>query len=93
MISYAFEVHHHGSADSAILNLKKAEAADPSVQKSVIVSQPDDIEKFKEEIKAMGGDFAKNVSYLTGNEVNQAERSITELKSFLRQAGLMQDLS
>lgn len=93
VISYAFEVHHHGNADSAILNLKKAEAADPSVQKSVIVSQPEDIEKFKDEIKAMGGDFAKNVSYLTGKEVNKAERSITELKSFLRQAGLMQDLS
>lgn len=93
MISYAFEVHHHGSPDSAILNLKKAEAADPSVQKSVIVSQPDNIEKFKEEIKAMGGDFAKNVSYLTGKEVAEAEQSMSDLKSFLRQAGLTQDLS
>lgn len=93
VISYAFEVHHHGSPDSAILNLKKAEAADPSVQKSVIVSQPDDINKFKEEIKAMGGDFASNVSYLTGKEVNEAEEAISELKSFLRQAGLMQELS
>lgn len=93
MISYAFEVHHHGSPDSAILNLKKAEAADPSVQKSVIVSEPDNIDKFKEEIEAMGGGFASNVSYLTGKDVHEAEESISELKSFLRQAGLMQELS
>lgn len=93
MISYAFEVHHRGSPDSAILNLKKAEAADPSVQKSVIVSEPDDIDKFREEINAMGGDFAKNVSYLTAEEVNEADELLADLKSFLRQAGLMEDLS
>lgn len=93
VISYAFEVHHKGSPDSAILNLKKAEAADPSVQKSVIVSEPEQNEKFKEEIEAMGGDFACNVSYLTAQEVIEAEELLSDLKSFLRQAGLMDELA
>ena len=93
MISYAFEVQHKGSPDSAILNLKKAEAADPSIQKSIIVSTPEQIETFKNEIEAMGGDFSENVSYLTGEQIHEAEETLSDLKQFLDDAGLTEGLS
>lgn len=92
VISYAFEVHRRGSRDSAILNLQKAQAADPSLQKLVIVSTEDQLEKFSSEIDAISTDFAKSISYLNVGKVDQAVDLLTDLKGILQEAGLMGEL-
>lgn len=48
-ISYFFEVHHSGSRDSAILNLKKAENNADGVQRLAIVSDPEQLEEEQSE--------------------------------------------
>lgn len=92
IISYAFEVHRKGSRDSAILNLQKAQAADPSLQKLVIVSTQDQLKKFASEIDAISTDFAKTISYLEVSKVDQAVGLLTDLKEILQEAGLMGEL-
>lgn len=92
VISYAFEVHRRGSRDSAILNLQKAQAADPTLQKLVIVSTEDELERFQDEIDAISTDFAKTVSYLRVGQVNQAVDLLADLKEILQEADLMGDL-
>ena len=52
IMGYVFEVHLRGSIDSLILNLQKAKK-NPQVQKVVVVSTPAQIEKIREEIKAV----------------------------------------
>lgn len=92
VISYAFEVHRRGSRDSAILNLQKAQNADPTLQKLVIVSTRDQLATFEEEIEAISTDFSHAVSYLEVEQVNKAVDLLAELKEVLQDAGLMGEL-
>jgi hypothetical protein len=91
MISYAFEVHRRGSRDSAILNLQKAQNADPTLQKLVIVSTQDQLVTFKDEIEAISTDFSHAVSYLEVEQVNKAVDLLADLKEILQDAGLMRE--
>jgi len=91
VISYTFEVHRRGSRDSAILNLQKTKNADPSVQRLVVVSNAEQIEKFKSEIEAISSDFAETVSYMDVDRVDRAVELIGELKDILEAANLMSD--
>lgn len=86
-IGYAFEVHHAGSADSAILNIQKAINRDPEIQRGVIVSTPNQIEEFKQEVESLG-DFASSVSYLSVADVVEADELQSDLRDILRTAGL-----
>lgn len=92
VISYAFEVHRRGSRDSALLNLMKAQNADPSLQKLVIVSTEDQIEKFQDEVDAISADTAKSLSYFEARQVKKAEEHLADLKDLLQDAGLMVDI-
>ncbi|WP_254810782.1 hypothetical protein [Natronosalvus amylolyticus] len=89
VISYAFEVHRRGSRDSAILNLQKAQNADPTLQKLVIVSTQDQLATFEDEIEAISTDFSQSVSYLEVSQVNKAVSRLADLKDILQDAGLM----
>lgn len=86
-IGYAFEVHNSGQPDSAILNIQKAINEDPDIQQGVIVSTPEQIENFEEEIRSLG-DFANLVSYLSVGNVAEANDLIKELRDILREANL-----
>jgi hypothetical protein len=92
VISYAFEVHRKGSRDSALLNLMKAQNADPTLQKLIIVSTKDEIEKFRDEADAISADLTKSISYFEASQVQRAEARLTDLKDILQDADLMVDL-
>jgi hypothetical protein len=87
-ISYVFEVHRRGSRDSAILNLQKAQQ-DSSVQKLVIVTTDEEIQKFKKEIETLPESFRNSVSYLNILDLNKSINLITELKNKLEDLNLL----
>ncbi|WGI17951.1 hypothetical protein [Methanonatronarchaeum sp. AMET-Sl] len=92
-IAYAFEVHKSGSRDSAILNLQKAKNADPTLQKLILVSNQQELEKLKKEIEAVGGELNKFTSYMKVQEVIQASENLHNLKQILQKSGLMEEIA
>ncbi len=91
-IAYAFEVQKSGSRDSAILNLQKAKNADPSLQKLVLVSNDEELEKLKDEIDAVGGELSKFVSYMKVEKVLEVSENLHNLKEILQDVGLMEEV-
>jgi len=87
-VAYAFEVHRKGSRDSAILNLQRCKK-DPSIQKVIIVSTKDEIEKFKEEISALPEDFRESVGYFNVNDLQKALEQLNTLREILASIGLL----
>ncbi len=87
-ISYAFEVHRHGSRDSAILNLQRVRR-DPSIQKVIIVTTAEEIEIFKGEILSLDESFRHSVGYFDVRDVLKALSYIQELKTILKDLGLL----
>jgi len=86
-VGYAFEVHNSGQADSAILNIQKAINEDPDIQRGVIVTTPEQIDDFQDEITSLG-DFANSVSYFSVGDVVRADRLQGELREILQDANL-----
>lgn len=88
-ISYAFEVHRHGSKDSAILNLQKVIHQDPSVQKVVLVSSENELDAFRREIAFLPEEFRNAVGYFEVNSLQLALNHLRSLKSILKSLGLL----
>jgi hypothetical protein len=89
-ISYFFEVHHSGSRDSAILNLKKAENNADGVQRLAIVSDPEQLEDFQENIDAFSADFGESVALISNEDVVELDETVDELQTQLKDVGLME---
>ena len=87
-IAYAFEVHHKGSRDSAILNLQRVRR-DPSIQKVIIVSNEKEIDKFREEISSLDEDFRNSVVYFRVGDLQIALDNVESLKNILNKLGLL----
>jgi hypothetical protein len=87
-IAYAFEVHRHGSRDSAILNLQRVKR-DPTIQKVIIVSTQDEIERFKGEIASLSEDFRTSVGYFDVQDLEKALEHLEALKDILDDLGLL----
>lgn len=88
-ISYAFEVHRHGSRDSAILNLQKVMHRDPSIQKVVLVSSDDELDAFRREISCLPEGFRNAVGYFEVGELQLALSHLASLKTILEKLGLL----
>ena len=86
-IKYAFEVHRKGSRDSAILNLQRSKA-DPTIQKVVLVSTADELEKFEKEISTLPEEFRKSVGYFNISDLQMAVEYQENIKEILRKIGL-----
>jgi len=91
-IKYAFEVHRGGSRDGAILNLQRCNR-DPSIQKVIIVSTEDELEKFRLEISSLSEDFRESVGYLGVKDLNRALEYQDSLKEILASIGLLKTKS
>ena len=91
VIKYVFEVHKSGSIDSAILNLMKAKK-DQSVQKIVIVSNKDGLDKFKKETEDLPEDFRKTISYLTVGDVLEASNLMQKINNILSKLELIKTM-
>jgi len=82
-IKYAFEVHKSGSIDSLILNLQKAKR-DPSVNKLVVVSDTNNLEKIKREVDSLSDDFKKSIVYLNVKELEHAYELYTRFIDIMK---------
>jgi hypothetical protein len=87
-IAYAFEVHRKGSRDSAILNLQRVRR-DPTIQKVVVVSMRDELDKFKDEITSLPESFRTSVGYFEVQDLQRALDHLQGLKDILKTLGLL----
>jgi hypothetical protein len=87
-ISYAFEVHHKGSRDSAILNLQRVNR-DASIRKVIIISNEEELDKFRDMIESLGEDFRNAVGYFRVSELQSAIDHLDSLKEILNKMGLL----
>jgi hypothetical protein len=87
-ITYAFEVHRRGSRDSAILNLQRLRR-DPTVQKVIVVSSKDELNKFRGEIESLDESFRNSVGYFEVQELQNALSHLEGLKDILNGLGLL----
>jgi len=87
-IAYAFEVHRRGSRDSAILNLQRVRR-DPTIQKVVVVSSRDELDKFRGEIASLDESFRTSVGYFEVQDLQRALDHLQGLKDILRTLGLL----
>jgi hypothetical protein len=87
-IAYAFEVHRRGSRDSAILNLQRVKR-DPSIQKVIVVSLKDELEKFQGEIASLQESFRTSVGYFEVQDLQRALDHLQSLKDILKTLGLL----
>jgi hypothetical protein len=87
-IAYAFEVHRKGSRDSAILNLQRLRR-DPTVQKVIVVSSKDELDRFRGEIESLDESFRNSVGYFEVQELQHALNHLEGLKDILNGLGLL----
>jgi len=87
-IAYAFEVHRKGSRDSAILNLQRVRR-DSTIQRVIIVSSKDELEKFRGEIASLDEDFRTSVGYFEVQDLERALAHLQSLKDILKTLGLL----
>lgn len=87
-ISYAFEVHRKGSRDSAILNLQRVKR-DPTIQKVIVVSSKDELDRFKDEIVSLDEGFRTSVGYFEVQNLQRALDHLQGLKDILKTLGLL----
>jgi len=78
VVMYIFEVQCHGSTDSLILNLQRAQI-NQSVQRLIVVANDKDIEKVRGEIATLPESFRRAVSYWEMSEAVHAAELVEEL--------------
>lgn len=89
MSARAFEVHRSGSRDSAILNLQRIAKADPTIQKVIIVSTDNELDRFREEITSLPEDFRNVVGYFRVKDLQKALEHQDALEQILTVIGLL----
>lgn len=78
VVNYVFEVHRSGSIDSLILNLQKSKR-NPTVQKIIAVSDVEQLEKIKNEIKGLPEEFVRALSYWDIVDVKKTHKNMSEV--------------
>lgn len=74
-VSYAFEVQSKGSIDSLILNLQKA-LNNSSVQKLVIATDSEQIEKIQKEVHSLPENFRNALVYWDSNNIDKTHANL-----------------
>jgi hypothetical protein len=88
VITYVFEVQRHGSIDSLILNLQRAQN-NPTVQRLIVVANYVDIEAVKREIAALPENFRNLVTFMEVGDAIRAARLIDELSGIISKLDLV----
>lgn len=88
VIRYVFEVQKSGSVDSLILNLQRAKN-NPTVQKLVVVGNTKTLNKVKEEVLSLSGDFSKSLAYMEARDVMKASSLLLDLNTILSKLELV----
>ena len=89
LVNYVFEVQKRGSIDSLILNLQKAKK-NPTVQKLVVVSNKEQIEKLKEEVEDLDESFKRALTYWEVEKVQKVHDNLSEIIEIIDDLGLIQ---
>lgn len=88
-VIYAFEVHRRGSLDSAILNLQRI-SREPRVQKVILVSLPQEIDRFRSEIETLEDHrLNKAMAYLTVDDVHRVTTHMESVHTILKSVGIV----
>lgn len=91
-ITYVFEVQDRGSIDSLILNLQRAQS-NSIVQKLVVVTDKDQIEKIKNEILTMPEHFRKAITYWEDRDVDETYENLEQVTNSITRLNLLNDVS
>jgi len=87
-VAYVFEVHKNGSIKSLILNLQKASRSSV-VQKVIAVSDKEQLDKIKQEVKGLPEDFVKKLVFWDVEEVEQTYERLSEVAKVIQNLGLI----
>ena len=88
VVMYIFEVQSHGSIDSLILNLQRAQV-NQSVQRLIVVANQADIARVRGEIATLPENFRRAVSYWETGEVMRAASLVSELNGIINKLDLV----
>ena len=90
VVRYVFEVQHRGSIDSLLMNLLKA-TKNPTVQKVVVVTSQEQIEKIRKESFGLPESFREKMAFWeVGDLMNVHEKLETAFNS-VNSLGLVRD--
>jgi len=89
-VSYVFEVQDRGSVDSLILNLQKAQAA-PTVQKLIVASDSEQLERIKKEISTLPESFRKATTFWEFNDVENTYQSLEQVANSMMNLKLFEE--
>ncbi len=89
-VSYIFEVQISGSVDSLILNLQKAQT-NPTVQKLVIISDNEQLEKIQKEIKEMPESFRKAITFWEIEDVENTYQGLEQVTNSIARLKLVEE--
>ncbi|KKP85054.1 MAG: hypothetical protein UR87_C0061G0011, partial [candidate division CPR3 bacterium GW2011_GWE2_35_7] len=89
-VTYVFEVQDKGSIDSLILNLQRAQS-NSTVQKLIVVSDEDQIEKVKKEIGTMPETFRKATKFWTAIDVDKTYNNLEQVTNSISQLNLVDE--
>lgn len=82
IVNYIFEVQKKGSIDSLILNLQKSQK-NPTVQKLIIVSDKEQIERIKKETEDLNENFKRALAYWDVSQVQKAYQNLSEITEII----------
>jgi len=88
VVTYVFEVQRHGSIDSLILNLQRAQN-NPSVQRLIVGALPNDIDKIKKEIETLPESFRRSIGFMEVEELVHASDLVTDLSGIMSKLELV----
>ncbi len=88
VVMYVFEVQSHGSIDSLILNLQRAQV-NQSVQRLIVVANAKDIEKTRGEVASLPESFRRAVSYWDVSDAIHAADLVDELFGIINKLELV----
>ncbi len=88
VVMYIFEVQSHGSIDSLILNLQRAQV-NQSVQRLIVVASAEDIARVRGEIATLPENFRRAVSYWEISEVMRAASLVSEFNGIIARLELV----
>jgi hypothetical protein len=77
VINYVFAVQSRGSLDSLMMNLQKAKS-NPNVQKSIVVSDKEELKLVQEEVSGLPEELRKSISLWDVEDVTHTHEHLSE---------------
>lgn len=89
-VSYVFEVQDRGSIDSLIVNLQRAQK-NPTVQKLIVVTDAEQVEKIKRELEALPENFRKVTTFWEDTDIENTHENLEQVTGSVAKLNLVED--